>query len=65
MFANETLTRTPGLLNAELARQSFMTPQSMIEALSLLEAAGLIARRPTPSGGRVLQAVLTPWLATE
>jgi DNA-binding MarR family transcriptional regulator len=54
------LRRSPGLSNAELARRFYMTPQSMVELLRGLEAAGLVARRPHPAGGRVLQANLTP-----
>ena len=53
------LARSPGLSNAELARAGFVTPQSMVELLAGLEAAGLVVRRPHPSGGRVLQAELT------
>ncbi|MBI3972476.1 MAG: MarR family transcriptional regulator [Chloroflexi bacterium] len=54
------LKRSPGLSNAELARGSFITPQSMAELLSGMEAAGLVTRRPHPAGGRVLPAELTP-----
>ena len=54
------LKRTPGLSNAELARSSFIAPQSMAELLGGLEAAGLLTRRPSPTHGRVLEAVLTP-----
>lgn len=48
------------LSNAELARVSFVTPQSMVELLQSLEARGLIVRRPHPSGGRAMPAELTP-----
>jgi len=47
------------LSNAELARDSFVTPQSMVEILQSLEARGLIVRRPHPSGGRAMPAELT------
>ena len=47
------------LSNAELARDSFVTPQSMGEILQSLEARGLIVRRPHPSGGRAMPAELT------
>ena len=47
------------LSNAELARNSFVTPQSMGEILQSLEARGLIVRRPHPSGGRAMPAELT------
>lgn len=49
-----------GLSNAELARVSFVTPQSMVELLRSLEERELIARRPDPSGGRAMPAELTP-----
>ena len=54
------LKRTPGLSNAELARSSFIAPQSMAELLGGLEAAGLVTRRPSPTHGRVLEVALTP-----
>jgi DNA-binding MarR family transcriptional regulator len=50
----------PGQSSAELARASFMRPQSMAEVLDGLVAAGLVTRRPHPAGGRVLQVALTP-----
>jgi DNA-binding MarR family transcriptional regulator len=55
-----TLQGTPRLSNAELARGSFMAPQSMGDLLGSLEAAGLISRHPHPAGGRMLAAELTP-----
>jgi DNA-binding MarR family transcriptional regulator len=45
--------------NAELARASFVTPQSMVTLLKSLEACGLIARHPSPKGGRARPAELT------
>jgi DNA-binding MarR family transcriptional regulator len=49
-----------GQSNAELARAAFTRPQSMAEVLEGLLAAGLVARRPHPAGGRALLAELTP-----
>jgi DNA-binding MarR family transcriptional regulator len=53
------LAETPGLPNAELARKAFVTPQSMNEVLQQLEASGLVARQPSPSNARILNAQLT------
>jgi DNA-binding MarR family transcriptional regulator len=49
-----------GLSNAQLARRSLMTPQSMSEVLARLEQKGLIRRDPHPDHGRVIQVELTP-----
>jgi DNA-binding MarR family transcriptional regulator len=49
----------PGQSSAELARTSFMRPQSMAEVLDGLVAAGLVKRRPHPAGGRALQVEVT------
>lgn len=54
------LAATPGLSNAELARQTSITPQTMNVILSRLESAGLVARRPHPGHGLILLAELTP-----
>lgn len=48
-----------GLSNAQLARRSLMTPQSMSEVLARLERKGLIRRKPDPDHGRVLRVELT------
>jgi DNA-binding MarR family transcriptional regulator len=48
-----------GLSNAQLARRSYVTPQSMIEMLGTLEAKGLIVRSPAPDHGRILRTALT------
>jgi DNA-binding MarR family transcriptional regulator len=53
------LAETPGLANADLARQAFVTPQSMNEVLKQLESAGLVERRPNPANARILNAYLT------
>jgi DNA-binding MarR family transcriptional regulator len=54
------LQATPGLSNADLARESLITPQTMNVILGRLEAAGLVVRRPHPGHGRILLAGLTP-----
>ena len=54
------LEREPGISNAELARRSFVTPQTMIRIVEHLETLQLIARQPHPTHGRVLTASLTP-----
>jgi DNA-binding MarR family transcriptional regulator len=48
-----------GLSNAQLARRSYVTPQSMIEMLGTLESKGLIVRSPAPDHGRILRTELT------
>jgi DNA-binding MarR family transcriptional regulator len=53
------LQATPGLSNAELARQCLVTPQTMNVILGRLEAAGLVERRPHPGHGRIVLAELT------
>jgi DNA-binding MarR family transcriptional regulator len=53
------LSAEPGLSNADLARLTFVTPQTMVPLLSSLEASGLIVRESHPSGGRKMPAKLT------
>src|SRR5580765_1175687 len=53
------LGRRGGLSNAQLARRSYMTPQSMSEVIEALEAKGLIERNQHPNHRRVLPAKLT------
>ena len=53
------LDANPGLSGAELARRSFVTPQTMNEIVVNLQVAGLIERRRSPDNRRVQQAVLT------
>jgi DNA-binding MarR family transcriptional regulator len=48
-----------GLSNAQLARRSYMTPQSMNEVIDALEQKGLIERSPHPNHRRVYPATLT------
>lgn len=47
------------LSNAELARRSFITPQTMNKILETLESRGLVERRPHASHGRILETRLT------
>ncbi len=54
------LERAPGLSNADLARVSFVTPQTMMRILAGLEEKGLVQRTEHPSHGRILEATLTP-----
>jgi DNA-binding MarR family transcriptional regulator len=49
----------PGLSNADLARRTFVTPQSMHVVLQELERLQLVVRSPHPQHKRVLQAELT------
>ena len=48
-----------GLSNAQLARRSLMTPQSMNEVLSGLVERGLVRRTPASDHGRVIRTELT------
>jgi DNA-binding MarR family transcriptional regulator len=49
----------PARSNAALARDSFVTPQTMVEILMSLERRGLVVRRARPEGGRSMPAELT------
>jgi len=53
------LNEEPGLSNADLARRTFVTPQSMHAVLLELERLEFVVRRPHPQHQRVLQAELT------
>lgn len=53
------LDEQPGMSSAELARRSFVTPQTMIRIVTGLEDRGLISRAPRPDNRRVLEASLT------
>jgi DNA-binding MarR family transcriptional regulator len=55
----EFLDQRPGLSNAELARGTFVTRQSMNVVLRGLQDAGLITRPATTDHGRALPAHLT------
>jgi DNA-binding MarR family transcriptional regulator len=54
-----SLLRRPGASNAELARETGVTPQSMVEQLLKLEKAGLVFRTQDPRNARVLRTALT------
>lgn len=60
VIALMALHHEPGLSNAELARRSFVTPQSMNEVVLELERMELLDREPDPSNQRILRAHLTP-----
>lgn len=53
------LSHQPGRSQAQIARVMQMTPQSMSPTIAALHDAGLIERRPAPSGGRALETHLT------
>jgi DNA-binding MarR family transcriptional regulator len=57
--ALSVLRANPGLSSAQLARLSFVTPQSMNEMVNALERRGLVKRTPDPASGRVLRSALT------
>jgi DNA-binding MarR family transcriptional regulator len=48
-----------GLSNAQLARRTYVTPQSMNEVIAALERDGLVARAPAANHGRVLETTVT------
>ncbi len=48
-----------GLSNAQLARRSLVTPQSMSEVLALLSERRYVRRRADPNHGRVIRNELT------
>jgi DNA-binding MarR family transcriptional regulator len=54
------LQRRPGLSNAQLARRSLITPQSMNVIVAELEQRNLVERRMDPAHNRILQTRLTP-----
>jgi len=53
------LAHRDGISAAQLARDSFVTPQSMAEMLRLLERRGLVRRSPNPASRRELRVHLT------
>lgn len=53
------LGRNSGLSNAQLARRSYVTPQSMHEMLQILEDKGLVSRPPASNQRLVRPAYLT------
>ena len=59
MAALFLLSESPGLSGAQLARWAQVTPQTMNQILTRLEADGLIARERDPEHGRILRAHVT------
>jgi DNA-binding MarR family transcriptional regulator len=57
--AMSVLARRPGLSNAQLARRSLISPQSMMDVIARLEQRALVARRTDPSHARILKTQLT------
>jgi DNA-binding MarR family transcriptional regulator len=57
--ALSVLGRDDGLSGADLARACNTTPQAMNGVLATLERGRLVERRPHPTHGRILQAMLT------
>lgn len=57
--ALSVLRAQDGLSNAQLARRSLVTPQSMSEVLALLVDLGYVRRRAEPGHGRVMRTELT------
>jgi DNA-binding MarR family transcriptional regulator len=57
--ALSVLRAQDGLSNAQLARRSLVTPQSMSEVLALLVEQGYVRRRAEPGHGRVIRSELT------
>lgn len=53
------LSREAELTNAELARRSFVTAQSMIQVVKGLDRNGWITRRADPEHGRQLLSIIT------
>ncbi|WP_312029952.1 MarR family transcriptional regulator [Actinomycetospora sp. TBRC 11914] len=53
------LARRDGLTSAELARNSFVTPQAMADLVNSLERGGFIVRRRNPENRRQLLISLT------
>jgi len=57
--ALSVLRAQDGLSNAQRARRSLVTPQSMSEVLTLLVDQGYVRRRAEPGHGRVIRNELT------
>jgi DNA-binding MarR family transcriptional regulator len=53
------LLREPGLSAADLARRSFISQQGVAGILTRLERAGLVARTPHPTHGRIVEVTVT------
>ena len=59
MGALNRLRAEPGLSGAELARRLLVTPQAAQLALTALEEAALVERRPDANHGRIVRTYLT------
>ncbi|MGH2690518.1 MAG: MarR family winged helix-turn-helix transcriptional regulator [Actinomycetota bacterium] len=59
-LALRLVDHTPGLSNAELARELFVTPQTTIRVVQALTDEGLVFRTPNARHGRLLETHLTP-----
>jgi len=57
--ALSVLADHPGISNAELARRSFVTAQTMTDILRALHRGDLVIRAPHPEHGRIIQYQLT------
>src|SRR5258707_9660992 len=57
--ALSVLRAQDGLSNAQLARRSLVTPQSMSEVLTLLVDLGYVRRLAEPGHGRIIRTELT------
>ena len=57
--ALSVLRTRDGLSNAQLARRSLVTPQSMSEVLAVLVGQGYVRRRAEPGHGRVIRTEIT------
>ena len=55
----QAVGRNPRISNAALAREAFITPQSMQGLLVALERDGYIRRTPHPEHGRIIMTDLT------
>jgi DNA-binding MarR family transcriptional regulator len=58
-LALAAIDQSANISSAELARQSYVTPQAMITIVARLSAADLITRAPASGGGRALTMRLT------
>ena len=56
----ELLAQRPGMTNSDLAREAFVTRQSMNVLLQALQRDGLVSRPTHASSGRARPAQLTP-----
>jgi DNA-binding MarR family transcriptional regulator len=59
-LALQLVGHSPGLSNAELARELFVTPQTTIRVVQALTEGRLVSRTPNARHGRLLETRLTP-----